>query len=129
MQIEVPNLLPLPHRPIGQYLGYAADILTVRPVIWQVRNGYTAVAEDVLAAACLLAALCTIALPIETKGRALTVHRGCAPQIYCQGLTSPAAARVLFRFGKVGFAAGPRLLMRCCSVCGRASRPSCLAYS
>ena len=94
------------------------------------RNGYTAVAEDVLAAACLLAALCTIALPIETKGRALTVRRGCAPQIFCEGLTSPAVARLLFRFGRgIGFAAGPRLLMGCYSVCGRASRPSRLAYS
>ena len=32
-QIEVPTLLPLPHRQIGQYLRYAADILTVRPVV------------------------------------------------------------------------------------------------
>ena len=46
----------------------------------QVRNGYTTLAGDVLAAACLAAALCTMALPIETKGRALTV-RACRPRL------------------------------------------------
>jgi hypothetical protein len=51
------------------------DVSTVTAIVRQVRNGYTTVAEDVLAAACLVAALCTMALPIETKGRALTVRR------------------------------------------------------
>ena len=37
--------------------------------------GNTGVAECVLAAACLASTACTVALPIETKNRGLTVRK------------------------------------------------------
>lgn len=74
-----PQVYPTSVRSVGMgltgSLSRLGAILSPFVSVGLVRNGYTPLAEILLAVACIVAAGCSLALPIETKGRALTVRQ------------------------------------------------------